>query len=469
MEDISRESKYHVLYGFYYVLFKRRWMIVFTFFFTFLLVFLSTLLIEPTYKAVCKVMVRHDRKQDFTLYKDMQQFSMGMNWRVNPLANFVELASSREMAAELVRLFQLDERLRESKENPQTFRDRYKNVHERILRSPFDLVIWGLEKLRLRSQEEEVVDYFQLAIDKQQNETQNIIVVAETEIISIEIWGQSSDEASVIANFIGERLIEKVREVDFREAETALSFAREQYQRIFDQLGVAERRLLDHKVRHGIVDPIEERKILNKKLELFETQVAVEETRKVEIDSSIHNMKKTLKNDFVPSRVYQSFTTQLTESEKEIGALGDKVLAMKKGIDATKEKIHWLDGEGLTLDAMARDIDTKLRQLQLLREAIEKLEVQRLTRLSEHDFIVIERAVPWKSMSPSWPLYLVNLVLGILGGLSLGLLVPFLVEFWRETFTSPTQVEMHMGLPVVAILPELRQRDITAGFRCMVS
>lgn len=461
----TETSKYHTLYNFYTVLFKRKKMILYLFSLTFFLIFLSTLLIEPRYKAVCKVLVRHNRKQEITLYRDMEAFSLGMNIRVNPMANFVELATSRDLAAQIVRKYHLDERLRERDLNPRAFRDVYRKYYDAVTGSPIEAILWILEKLHLVRREEQVVDYFQKAIDEFLNHIQLVLVVSETEVISNEIWGDSIQESAQMANDVARLMIEQIRNVDIQEAQTALAFATEQHERILQDLLGAEQRLLQFQTQNEIVDKEDENKILSKKLELLETQRTMELTRKVELESRVQTLQQELARDFILPQTYQRFTNELMDTQKELAVLSDKLLFLGQSLAGTRKQSTLLGEKVIQLNSFQREVDTKQNQVKLLREAIEKLEVQRVNRLSEHDFVVIEEAKPWEYVDPTWPDYMLNILLGLLAGFAVGLLVPFFVEFWRETFTGTSDVEKRLGLPVLAVLPEFPRRKVLPDVR----
>ncbi len=460
MEQLdTRSSKYLTLYNFYHVLFKRKKMAIFLFFVTFGLIFFSYVLMEPKYKAVTKVMARHNKKQDITFYKDLQEVSLG-NFRVNPMSNLVEIVKSRELAAEIVRHFHLDERLKEQKENPKTFRDKYQKLYTQILKSPVDAILWGLAKVGVKRQQGPPPDYFQLAIDKFLDDIQAVLIVVETEVLSIEIWGSSSEEAAEMANMTTQLLINEVRRIDSQEAKTAQDFAYDQYRRISAELVEAEQKALAFRKENGIIDEEEQTKMFTKQLEKLETTLVASITQKVETESKIATMEAQLKKEFILPKTYQELSTQLANARNELTTINERLAEVKDQIEKTKQDAAKLAEDRITLGILQREVDARKSQVKMLRDVIEKLEVQRVGRLSEHDFVIIEEAKPWKAMDVSWPNGGLFLLLGILSGLTVALLVPFFVEYWRETFTAPEEVERRLGVPVIATLPEFHRKSL---------
>lgn len=463
MEEIEgQSSKYLTLYNFYHVLFKRKGMAVFLFCFTFGLIFFSYILMEPRYKAVTKVMARHNKKQDITFYKDLQEVSLG-NFRVNPMSNLVEIVKSRELAGEIVRHFRLDERLKEQKENPKTFRDLYYKYYSQVLRSPVDLILWGLSKMGVKREQAPPPDYFQMAIDKFLDDIQAVLIVVETEVLSIEIWGASSEEASEMANLTAELLIREVRKIDAQEAQTALDFAQQQYQRILAELLEAEQDALAFKKANNIIDEEEQGKIFTNQLEKLEASRIASFTQKVECESRIATIKAQLEKGFILPKTYQELSTQLASAQNELSTIKDRLAELEAQIEKTKRQAIELAENRIQLGVLQREVESRKSQVKMLRDVMEKLEVQRLGRLSEHDFVIIEEAKPWKAMDVSWPNSGLFLLLGILSGLTAALLVPFFVEYWRETFTTPEQIEKRLGVGVIATLPEFPRGTLRAG------
>ncbi len=455
-------SRHYTLYNFYYVFFKRWKMFCLLFLFGVFSMFLSALLTKPLYKQVSKVLVRHSPNQQIVFYREMSSF--GFNFRVNPLANYIEIIVSREIGAEVVKRYNLDKRLKEEVENPSTFPDLYMKYYGEVLSSPFNLIKYVFEKIGLSKPEEEVEpDYFQMAIDRFLNETLNILTIIETAVIMVEVYGESIEEAADMANFIARRMIEEVRKLDVQEAQTALEFAEEQYNRLSYELTEVRKEIINYLEKNDVVGEKEEKKLLSRKLEILEIQETTELARKDETISRVGELKERLGQEYIPPKTYQMFITQLMESEKEAAVLLDKLSSIKNSIQNLKSDSHRLEGVWLELKILENEARVRNQQMGMLRDIMEKLVIQRINRLSEHDFVIIDEAKPWKVKSATWPIVSLNIIFGIGCGLFLGLFVPYLVEFWRETYTIPYQVEQKLKIPVISTLPELPSRKIYYG------
>ena len=170
---------------------------------------------------------------------------------------------------------------------------------------------------------------------------------------------------------------------------------------------------------------------LSRKLEILEAQKITEEVRKEEFDSRVKTLRNHLNKDYIPASNYQLFLTQLLESEKEATVLYEKLNSMKESIEQLKAENLILEEKWVELDRLEKEVNVRKQQMDMLRSTIEKLIIQRINSLSEHDFIIIEEAEAWKQKPPSWPILPLYITLGIICGLTLALLVPFLIEFWR--------------------------------------
>jgi len=452
-----RLSKYHTMYNFYHVLFKRWKMAALCFFFAFGSVFLSALVTEPTYKQVSKVLVRHSPSQEIVFYRELSTFSF--NFRVNPMANYMEVVASREIGAEAVERYNLAERLREQQLDPKTFHHRYMKLYSEVLSSPITLLKWLLESMNLISQEEEEEpDWYNLAIDKFINDSMHILVIVETAVIMIEIYGETVAEAADMANWVAQRMEEEMRSMDVSEADTALKFSEEQISRLNDEIEESEQAIIDFLKENQIVGKRAENQVVSRKLEILEAAKATEEVRKEENDSRVKTLRSMLSQEYVPAATYQLFNAQLAESEKEAAVLYEKLKTIQTGIKNLKTDNLMLQEKLVELDHLEKEVKVRKAQVDMLRATIEKLIIQRINSLSEHDFIIIEKAKPWTNKGPSWPIMSLNIVLGLICGLSLALVVPFLIEFWRETYTIPYEVEKQLSIPVVATIPESSSR-----------
>src|SRR5690606_41626909 len=72
---------------------------------------------------------------------------------------------------------------------------------------------------------------------------------------------------------------------------------------------------------------------------------------------------------------------------------------------------------------------------------------------------VVDRAVP--SIKPSSPKVLLNLALGFVGGLGLGLAFAFFVAFIDDRVKSSFDIEGVIGLPLIGIIPQIKRMDQT--------
>ena len=82
---------------------------------------------------------------------------------------------------------------------------------------------------------------------------------------------------------------------------------------------------------------------------------------------------------------------------------------------------------------------------------------------------VVDRAGAPRSSDYSSPNYLLNIALGVFGGLGLGLAFVFFVAFIDDCVKSAFDIESVIGLPLIGIVPQIRRMDTAEKAQIVVS
>jgi polysaccharide biosynthesis transport protein len=120
--------------------------------------------------------------------------------------------------------------------------------------------------------------------------------------------------------------------------------------------------------------------------------------------------------------------------------------------------------ESLDLDRLALEYDNKQRDLRTQEQLLQTIIARQTETSMSGGFAVqnarvVDRAVPppeEKPISPNVPL---NLGLGLIGGLGLGLAFAFFVAFIDDRVKSSFDIEGVVGLPLIGIIPQIKRMD----------
>ena len=122
--------------------------------------------------------------------------------------------------------------------------------------------------------------------------------------------------------------------------------------------------------------------------------------------------------------------------------------------------------ESLDLDRAALEYNNRERELKTNEQILQTIvgrsrETTMTSSISSQNARIVDIAVPsmeGKFISPNIPL---NLGLGVVGGLGLGLAFAFLVAFLDDRVKSSYDVEAVVGLPLIGIIPQIKKLEVT--------
>lgn len=157
-----------------------------------------------------------------------------------------------------------------------------------------------------------------------------------------------------------------------------------------------------------------------------------------------------------PLLIAQNLITGILEIESEIKGSSARVNALREVVEQYEKELALLPGQGLELVRMERQVQVDENTYILLTQ---KLEETKIAEAGQKEIVrVIDQAIePEYPVSPRKTL---NLLLGALIGLGLGIGLTFLIEFFDDSIKNPDVLEK-MGLSILAIIPEISQKEIT--------
>ncbi|MBL8415860.1 MAG: hypothetical protein JNM42_15610 [Propionivibrio sp.] len=152
---------------------------------------------------------------------------------------------------------------------------------------------------------------------------------------------------------------------------------------------------------------------------------------------------------------YQEIERNVLAERSRVSALSSRTTDLRKLIVDYRRQLTEVDSQETLLREAIREVDLKE---DALRNSLKKQEEEQLSGIMNDrkvsDVVPIERATP--ADRPSKPRKLLNLGLGLAGGLIAGLVLAQLSEYFRRTISTREEAQDQLDLPVLASLPDFR-------------
>jgi uncharacterized protein involved in exopolysaccharide biosynthesis len=162
--------------------------------------------------------------------------------------------------------------------------------------------------------------------------------------------------------------------------------------------------------------------------------------------------------DPTTQRLLEQYTTQLNESQLEAKRLRVETKNIKDQITLYQRRIETTPKQEEELSLLTRDYDLLRTNYQsLLDKKIQSQMAENLERKQQGEqFKVLDPArMPEKPIRPDRDrILLIGAAIGLFAGLGLA----YLRETWNQKFHSEAEVENVLGIPVIAVIPNLREK-----------
>jgi capsular exopolysaccharide synthesis family protein len=165
----------------------------------------------------------------------------------------------------------------------------------------------------------------------------------------------------------------------------------------------------------------------------------------------------------------RSFDQTRLELERAVNSVCDQVeseyksaltnsQARQRELDKAKAESLELDRVGVEYTQIEREY---LTQNQILQNIVaRKSETTMTSGFATQNARVVDRAAPAPENKPVSPNVPLNLGLGVVGGLGLGLAFAFFVAFIDDRVKSSYDIEGVVGLPLIGIIPQIRKMEV---------
>lgn len=159
--------------------------------------------------------------------------------------------------------------------------------------------------------------------------------------------------------------------------------------------------------------------------------------------------------DEISQRIKQEVSRLVLSVESEYRALKARENAMLATVNQYRDEVQRLGKKEIQSGTLRRDASSNQQLYELL---LKRLKESGLTQgLEPSNVRIVElAAIP---AIPVTPRKVLNLAIGCVMGLGLGLFLAFFIEYMDDTVRTPQQVERALGVTVLALIPVLSVRN----------
>lgn len=191
------------------------------------------------------------------------------------------------------------------------------------------------------------------------------------------------------------------------------------------------------------------------------------------LNAEYQQQLKTFKPEY-PSM--QALKGQIDEVDRQIARERDAVRASIKAeydaaqarenmlvaqIDALRSRTLDVDNRSIDYNILRREVDTNRQLYDSLLQRYKEVGVAAGAGVGTNNISIVDRAVvPTSRFKPNLPL---NLAIGLMLGLMLGVLVAFVLEFLDDTLKAPEDIEQHLRMAVLGIIPMLKKQTVASA------
>lgn len=164
--------------------------------------------------------------------------------------------------------------------------------------------------------------------------------------------------------------------------------------------------------------------------------------------------------------------TQEEQSERELkrqieiaaAQVESDYQAARRSYEDSQAQLAKQRDESLALDRMSLEYTERERTLKMNEKMLDNImarsrETTMTTNIATQNARVVDQAVPAREEKPIFPNVPLNLGLGLVGGLGLGLAFAFFVAFIDDRVKSSFDIEGVVGLPLVGIIPQIKRME----------
>ena len=189
--------------------------------------------------------------------------------------------------------------------------------------------------------------------------------------------------------------------------------------------------------------------------QLVEHEVQKSKLLKTYRDKHPEVMKIQSQVDEISQKLREEIGRLAQSMESEYNALKARENAMLQAVNQYRDEAQGLAKKEIQYGILKREADSNQQLYDVL---LKRLKETGLSQgLDANNVRIVEPAVP--AVEPVRPRKMLNLLVGIVLGLGIGLMLAFFVEYMDDTVRTPEQVEQVVGVPVFALIPVIPERS----------
>ena len=161
-----------------------------------------------------------------------------------------------------------------------------------------------------------------------------------------------------------------------------------------------------------------------------------------------------------PLMVAQDLVVKILDIETQIKGLRARITALQNVVQAYDKDLSRLPSQSLDLARLVRKMEVNKRTYGIMLERLEETKIQEAGQ--KGNIKELDRAIlPDFPIKPKKKL---NLLLGALIGLGLGIGLTFLLEYFDDSIKDPEELE-RIGFPILASIPEISSREVESNIQ----
>lgn len=267
------------------------------------------------------------------------------------------------------------------------------------------------------------------------------------------------------------------------------------------------RELHDYKVKHNMPALDERRDIVTESLRLQNAETAKAQSALTEAEGRLNQVKALrAKNgdltelSFIANPLITELSQQLSKNKiamaelskryrekhpamiRAVNQLQTNETELKRAVDtaaaqiesayeAARRSYEQAEAEmkkrredSLALDRLSLEYTDKERALKTAEKLLETIATRRsetsmTSEIKAENARIVDRAVPPRANKPIFPNVPLNIGLGVVGGLGLGLAFAFFVAYIDDRVKSSFDIEGVIGLPLIGIIPQIKRME----------
>jgi len=492
-QHIIQEEPSKHLSEYYFILTKRKWIIIAACIICIILAIFHNLTLQPVYKTTATIVIESERRTSPITGQimDYENFYLG---EINFNTHF-KLITSRAVLERVVKNLKLDQITitQASQKNPgPTFAAKFKHNIGLLLKNKNKPVVTVDKMANLLAKLRGGID---------------IEHVEDTRLLKINITDSDPVLAKNIANTLAGAYIDFNIENKLKASRNTLSWMTDQLYETKKKLEDSEEEFLAYKQKEKLFSFSGKQDLIASKIADFNESYLKARNRRLELNAKLKELMPSSKADanilyarsVILNPVIDTLYSQLLDQEVEISQLSKvfkpkhpKLIQAKTKMDNTRKKLNeevlkevenlkfevsilsakekvlqktMADFENEALQTNRQELKYKIYQRNV--ETNQKLYDILLSKVKESNIIdnidvsnirIVEQAV-----IPGAPVIqnkMRTLMLGLILGLMGGVGIVFFFEYLDRSLRTDEDVRRHLGLPVLAVIPEVENKKV---------